>query len=89
MTRDVSDVMHQKRGLRFEKRNRDLGAAIRICALRAPCVLGVDGNVITERLCLSLPYVERPFNSKAIKSFVPELRSHKCFSCFGIPMLYI
>ena len=33
------------------------------------------------------PYVEKPFNSKVIKSFVPELRSRKCFSCFGIPML--
>ena len=33
------------------------------------------------------PYVEKPFNSKVIKSFVPALRSRKCFSCFGIPML--
>ena len=33
------------------------------------------------------PYVEKPLNSKVIKSFVPELRSRKCFSCFGIPML--
>ena len=32
-------------------------------------------------------HVEKPFNSKVIKSFVPELRSRKCFSCFGIPML--
>ena len=35
------------------------------------------------------PRVEKPFNSKVIKSFVPELRCRKCFSCFGIPMLYI
>ena len=29
------------------------------------------------------PYVEKPFNSKVIKkSFVPELKSRKCFSCF-------
>ncbi len=35
------------------------------------------------------PYVEKPFNSKVIKSFVPELRSRKCFLCFGIPMLSI
>ena len=35
------------------------------------------------------PYVEEPLDSKVIKSFVPELRSRKCFSCFGIPMLYI
>ena len=35
------------------------------------------------------PYVEEPLNSKVIKCFVPELRSHKCFSCFEIPMFYI
>ena len=35
------------------------------------------------------PYVEKPFNSKVIKSFVPALRSRKCFSCFGIPMFYV
>ena len=52
-----------------------------------PHVLGgADGKASIERLCLS-PYVEKPFNSKEIKSFVPELRSRKCFSCFGIPML--
>ena len=27
------------------------------------------------------PHVEKPFNSKVIKSFVPELRSRKCFFC--------
>ena len=35
------------------------------------------------------PYVEEPLNSKVIKSFLPELRSRKCFSCFGIPMFYV
>ena len=35
------------------------------------------------------PYVEEPLNSKVIKSFVPELRSRKCFSCFEIPVLCI
>ena len=35
------------------------------------------------------PYVEKPLNSKVIKSFVPELRSRKCFSCFEIPMFYV
>ena len=30
------------------------------------------------------PYVEEPLNSKVLKSFVPELRSRKCFSCFEI-----
>ena len=35
------------------------------------------------------PYVEEPLNSKVIKSFVPEPRSRKCFSCFKIPMFYV
>ena len=35
------------------------------------------------------PYVEKPLNSKVIKSFVPELWSRKCFSCFEIPMFYV
>ena len=35
------------------------------------------------------PYVEEPLNSKVIKSFVPELRGRKCFSCFEIPMFYL
>ena len=35
------------------------------------------------------PYVEEPLNSKVIKSFVPELRSRKCFSCFGIPLFSV
>ena len=51
-------------------------------------VVGADGKASIERLCLS-PYVEKPFNSKVIISFVPELRSRKCFSCFGIPMFYV
>ncbi len=34
-------------------------------------------------------YVEEPLNSKVIKSFVPELRSRKCFWCFRILMFYI
>ena len=50
---------------------------------------GADEKVVIERLCLSIPCVEKPFNSKVIKSFVPELRSRKCFLCFGIPMLSI
>ena len=35
------------------------------------------------------PYVEEPLNLKVIKSFVPELRSRKCFSSFGISMFYV
>ena len=43
---------------------------------------GADGKVVMERLCLSLPYVEKPFNSKVIKSFGPELRSRQVFFMF-------
>ena len=42
---------------------------------------GADEKASIERLCLS-PYVEKPFISKVIKSFEPELRSRKCFSGF-------
>ena len=35
------------------------------------------------------PYVEKTFKLKGNKSFVPELRSRKCFSCFEIPMFYV
>ena len=45
-------------------------------------VKGADGKVIIERLCFSLPYVEKPFHSKVIKSFVPELRSRQVFFVF-------
>ena len=39
--------------------------------------------------CLSLSLCRITFNSKVLKSFVPELRSRKCFLWFGIPMLSI
>ena len=56
---------------------------------RRTCWGWTDGKVSIERWYLS-PYVEKPFNSKVIKkSFVPELRSRKCFLCFGIPMFYV
>ena len=50
---------------------------------------GADRKVSIERLCLSLLMSNNLFNSKVIKSFVPELRSRKCFLCFGIPMFYL
>ena len=59
-----------------------------LCATGAARDGGADGKVIIERICISLPYVET-FNSKVIKGFVPELKSRKCFSCFGIPMFYV
>ena len=42
-----------------------------------------------RKIVYHYPNVENPFNSKVKKSFVPELRSSKCFSCFGIPILSI
>ena len=44
---------------------------------------GQMGKVVIEKLCLSLLHVEKPFNSKVIKSFVPELRSRKVFRVSG------
>ena len=50
--------------------------------------VGSDGKAGIEILCLS-PYGEKLLNSKVIKSFLPELRSRKCFSCYGISMFYV
>ena len=47
------------------------------------------GNSQHRKIVYHSPYVEKPLNSKVIKSFVPELRSRKNFLCFGIPMLSI
>ena len=94
--------MHRKRAEDlgdFEKSQLELSSWLRRRRLtfasspkpgRWPCGgcstrFGADGKSSIERLCLS-PYGEKPFNSKVIKRFVPEPRSRKCFSCFGIPM---
>ena len=93
----MSDVTHRNHGLRFEK-----SQLVEFCLGRRrltfacsqwPCAwccmwFGADRKVSIERWYLS-PYIEKPLNSKVIKSFVPELRSCKCFFCFGIPMLYM
>ena len=50
-----------------------------LCARGATCI--GDRNASTERLCISLPYVET-FNSKVIKGFVPELRNRYVFFVF-------
>ena len=52
-----------------------------LCTTGATRDGGADGKVIIERLCISLPYV-KTFNSKVIKGFVPELRSHYVFFVF-------
>ena len=48
-----------------------------------------DEKARIERMCISLLMSKKPLNSKVIKSFVPELRSRKCFSCFEFPMFYV
>ena len=67
---------------------RSQASGLVVGATRVGWGWGTDGKASLERLCLS-PYVEKPFNSKVIKGFVPELRSRKCFSCFGISMFYV
>ena len=89
----VNDVMHWKRGLRFEKK-QELSFCLRrrrltFGACRGLAVAGGRWNSQHRKIVYLSPYVEKPFNSKVIKSFVPELRSRKCFLCFGIPMLSI
>ena len=93
VTSDVSDVTHRKRGLRFEKSqlswifaSEEDGWLSRLAeALWQVSHVtggGADGKVSIERLCSSLPHVEKTFNSKVIKSFVPELRSRQVFFVF-------
>ena len=67
------------------KKTVDFRSSPRPCG-RCRTWFGADGKVSIERWYLS-PYVEKPLNSKVIKSFVPELRSRKCFSYFGTPTL--
>ena len=56
---------------------------------RVPHVV-VEGRWKSQhRKIVPLFHVKKSFNSKVIKCFVPEIRSRKCFSCLGIPMLSI
>ena len=42
-----------------------------------------------HRKIVPLSLCSRTFKFKILKIFVSELRSRKCFSCFGIPMLLV
>ena len=103
---DVNDVMSEcaedLRGLRkvslsFSVRGRRLTFGARrnqTSSLRRGAARGGGGyrwKSQHRKIVYHSPYVEKSFNSKAIKCFVPELRSRKCFVffCFGIPMLPI
>ena len=87
---DVNDIMHRKRAedLGDLKKSEswvpvseedswlsELAEALH----RLPHVVGIDGKVSIERLCLSLLMSKTFKLKKVIKSFVPELRSRKFF----------
>ena len=77
--KSVSRVLAPEEDSDFRSSPRPCGECCTWCV----CVWGgADGKVVIERLCLSLPYVEKPFNSKVIKSFVRELRNRQVFFVF-------
>ena len=99
---DVNDVMHRKRARRIwgilkksqlvescgPKKKGDF-CQLAVALWRMSHVLGGRWKSMHRKIVPLSPYVENPLNSKVIKSFVPELRNRKCFSCFGIPMFYV
>ena len=102
---ELNDVMHQKcsrRILGIFKKSVELSLAVRRRRVTfassqwpcggclACCVVGGGRWKSQHRKIVPLSlYVEKPLKSMVIKSFVPELRSRKCFSCFVIPMFYV
>ena len=100
---NVNDVIHQKcmRGgfWGFWEKSVELSLAVRRRRVTFASSQGPCGGChkcwggrwkSQHRMIVPLsPYVEKPLNSKVIKSFVLELRSHKCFLCFRIPMFYV
>ena len=82
---NANDVMHQKRAKDFSRvenwtPNETVDFHLLVEAL-GRCHTrwrGTDEKARIERMCISLSYIET-FNSKVIKGFVPELRSHYVF----------
>ena len=94
----ANDVTHQKRAEDFGRfwksqwvEMRPASACSRRRLWRVPHVLVEEGRWKSQnrKIVPLSPYVEKPLNSKVIKSFVPEQRSRKCFSNFEIPMFYL
>ena len=84
----VNNVTHRKRGLRFEKKSvswvfasEEKGWLSELAEV--PHVVGGWWNSRHRKIVHLSPYVEKPFHSKVIKSFVPELRSRKVFRVSG------
>ena len=62
----------------------ELAVALRwVSHMVAVCVWGGRWKSLHRKIVYLAPYVEKPFNSKVIKCFVPELRSRKCFCVSG------
>ena len=98
----MNEVMHQKRARRIcggvEKsqlvdscypRKKGDFRLLAEALWQVPHALGGRSKSQHRKIVPLSPYVEKPLNSKVIKSFVPELRSLKCFSYFGIPVFYV
>ena len=100
VTRDVSDITHWKRGLRFEKSQfveflpvkkkvdcRGSSWPDEFVCYGFLRVSGVESwrckSSQQRRIEPLSPDVEKPFNSKVIKSFVLERISRKCFYVLG------
>ena len=88
----VNDAMHRKRGLLriwgiwensvswvFASEEEGWLSELAEALRRVSHVVGGRWKSQQRKIVYLSPYVEKPFNSKVIKSFVPELRSRKCF----------
>ena len=73
----------------LERRQLSFVCSRRPCDGCHTCWVGGRWKSLNRKNVYLSPYIEEPLNSKVIKSFVSELRSRKCFSCFEIPMFYL
>ena len=88
----AEDFGNLKKVSRVETRHRTRRGDFRLLAEawgRCRTRWGADEKGQNRKFVPLSTYVEKPLNSKVIKSFVPELRSRKSFSCFEIPMFYV
>ena len=82
---ELSSASGEDDWLSLTRRSQASGLVPHVCV----CVGGgADGKVLIERWRISLPYVET-FNSKVIKGFVPELRSHYVYFVFRDSYVYM
>ena len=90
----VNDVMHRRRELKifeiwkksvcwvFASKEESWLSELAEALRRVPHLVGRRWKSQHRKIVYLSPHVEKPFNSKVIKSFVPELRSRKCFFVF-------